>query len=176
LPLLAGPEVVASLRETGFSGPVIVYGSRAGWPEVNITARQAGATAVCTEMDLVRDLPHLVAGREICSQVPPPTDDDFRRLGLEPGALLWEAIVAMRHVRLRDVFAHGDAWERVALTDPTRKVDDRTREYINDKVGPLLGITEGHGRHRRIAELIGSVVGLPAPRSASDALPLPPGG
>lgn len=78
----------------------------------------------------------------------------------------------MRHVRPRDHFPHGDAWERIALTDPTRKIDDRTREYINDRVGPLLGITEGHGRHRRIAAILGLIVGLPARRSVRDCAEL----
>lgn len=169
VPLLGGPDVVAHLRDSGVVGPVIVYGSRADWPEVNITSRQAGADAVIEEDVLIARFPVAVSDPLHSLQVPAPTGEDFALLGLNPDAKIWDAITAMRHIRARDSFPHGDAWERVALTDPMRKIEDRTREYINDRVGPLLGITDGHARHKRIAVTIAKIVGLPADRSVRDS-------
>lgn len=176
-PLLAGPDVVAHVSRCRPDVPVIAYGARAARPEVQIILRQAGAVAVYEEQVLRARLREVLDGDSWPGQVLSPTPEDFAALGLEPDADLWAAVRLMRRVRPRDRFPHGDAWERLAQTEPNRKIDDRTREYINDRVAPLLGIT-GWGRHRRVTELLGSILGLPAPlgpRGPTDVGPGHPG-
>lgn len=156
-----GLDIADAIHRSAPGTRVVGCSAWAGTPEVNITFRQvAGVVAVYEKAALVEHLDEALWSDDHPHQVPAPTDADHDRLGVAPGAQVWAAILAMRKVQARDRHPHGDAWERVAVTEPGRQIADRTREYIKDRVAPLLGIT-GHGNHRAVVAVIQRVVKLP---------------
>lgn len=89
-PLLCGPEVAAHVSACAPGARVVVYGGRAAWPEVNITSRQAGATAVYEESVLIDSFVEIVTSPSWPRQVPRPTPQDFADIGLQPHADVWQ--------------------------------------------------------------------------------------
>lgn len=159
VPLCAGLEVADRLAATDPSCRVVGYSVRARDPVLNIAFRElANVHAVYDMEGLVDHLAEALWSDEPIHQVSPPTEDDFRSLGLLPGARLWEAVKVARR--------RADTWEAVAATQPHLGIEKRTREHLNIHLAPLLPTPEPVTYRHHVAVL----------RAVCGFTPVPPGG
>lgn len=146
-------------RIAGLTDPprVVVYSTSMSRPEVNIPVREYSFVRACLDHnELLSYLPQLVRGESVVGRIPPPGASDYRDLGVGPRA---QVAAAYHLIRTRP-----DAWELVWRPTMT-KAPDATREWINDRIRPLLDISTPN--YKPAIEVIKRVAGLPVARSAT---------
>lgn len=148
-------HVCEQLSQLAKPPPVVVYSVYIRSPEINIPIREYPFVTTCLDHhQLLESLPELIAGRPPQSDAAPPTPADYRDLGVGAGAQVTRAYHLYR--------TRPDAWELVYRDGYNGA--RRTREWINDRVHPLLDIAVQS--YKPVVEVMRRISGLPrmAPR------------
>lgn len=151
--LFAGLEVADMLARRYPSARVVAYSELARRPEVNIPFHEPSSVVGLYDLlGLVQHLRSSVWDEAPIGQVEPPTKQDHESLGVAVGARIVDALALMR--------SSDERWELIAQTSGFRKPAARVRDFVNDRVRPLLGIEVR--QYRLSVSVLQRVTGLPA--------------
>lgn len=147
----AGLPIAQALHEEVPACRVVGYSAQARQPAINIAFREVpSVVAVYDQAVLAEHVAEAIWSEALPHQVDPPVEDDFRALGVAPGACLWAA--------LRFVMSRPDTWEAVARTKGYRGIENRTREHLNKYLPALLPMEAT--TYRAYVELLRKVAGF----------------
>jgi hypothetical protein len=143
------------LHERRSQARVVAYSSAMDRPELHIPLREYPFVEACVvHSTLLVQLPAILDGQSPAHAVPLPTVDDYRRLRVEPAARLAEGHRLMT--------SRPDAWRLVwDAVSPTP--EPRTREWINDRVRPVVRPLEPG--YKPVVRVMRRLSGLPVQRT-----------
>lgn len=158
LPMLAGPWIAQRAARWRPLPRLIGYSAGGPKPELTVPFLQVHGTLGFYQVDeLVAHLDEALWSPTLDHATTAVTDDDLRALGLEPGAQVFRALEVARQ--------RPDAWEVIARPTGYVIASGAVRRFINEKVAPLLPLTDPGNYKRTVAKLreIASFTGGPSP-------------
>jgi hypothetical protein len=151
--MFAGLEVAERLSTCQPMPKVIGYSGLARRPEVNIPFREPGSVVALFDLvGLVDNLGSAIWDTVPVGKLKEPVPADYEALGVSPNARIAEALSLMRQ--------RPERWEVIAGIEKNRNPPPKVREFVNDRIRPLLGIEEPY--YRLAIEVLRRVTRLPA--------------